>query len=319
MPAFAAVNPWQWHPHPDVDVIMLSAICGYWWAVHRLGPRLVRPGEAVASRRQQAWFYGGVAVLWAFSEWPVHDISERYLLSVHMVQHAMFSLVAPPMLLLGTPDWLVRWLIRNPVLGFLARQVAKPWSALLLFNFLSVFMHWAPLVNHELRSEPLHFSMHLLLFTGSMCVWLPLINRLPELPRLSAPMKIVYTMGTTITLVAPVTFLAVADKPTYRFYAEAPTVFGISHLSDQQAGAGIMWIFHSIVMLGVIGYFFYDWWRIEQRDPATRSRPERPPAPAAGTAPVVATHAPTTAWNGGGLLVPETLTWADVAEELERR
>ena len=42
------------------------------------------------------------------SEWPIHDLAEHYLLSVHMVQHLLISLVAPPMLLLGMPHWLLR-------------------------------------------------------------------------------------------------------------------------------------------------------------------------------------------------------------------
>lgn len=293
----AAVDPWRFHPHPEVDLIMLSAICAYWWATHRLGPRQAEPGLPAASRRQQCWFYGGVAVLWVFSEWPIHDISEQYLLSVHMVQHTFFSVVVPPMLLLGLPDWLTGWLLKNPVLGFLGHRVARPWPALLLFNFLNILMHWEPVVDHELRSEPLHFCMHLLLFSGSMCVWLPLVNSRPDLPRLSHPMKLVYAMGTTLSMVAPVTFLALATRPTYHVYASAPRLWGISHLADQQAGAGIMWLLHSVIMTGVITYVFFSWWAAEQRDPETRSWPERPMAPGER---------------------PDPLTWEAVEHEFER-
>ncbi len=276
---------------------MLLVAGAYWWAVHRLGPRLVKLGEPVASRRQQCWFYGGVAVLWIFSQWPIHDISEGYLLSVHMVQHTFFSVVAPPMLLLGLPAWLIGWLLKNPVLGFLGRRVARPWPALLLFNFLNILMHWEPVVDHELRSEPLHFCMHLLLFGGSMCVWLPLVNSRPGLVCLSHPMKVVYAMGTTLSMVAPVTFLALATRPTYTVYAHAPRLWGISHLADQQAGAGIMWLLHSVIMTGVIAYLFFAWWAEEQRDPQTRSWPERPLAVDE---------------------LPDTLTWDDVEHQLER-
>ena len=47
-------------------------------------------------------------VLWAASDWPVHDISEEYLYSVHMVQHMALSYFLPPLALMATPTWLAR-------------------------------------------------------------------------------------------------------------------------------------------------------------------------------------------------------------------
>ena len=47
-------------------------------------------------------------MLWAASDWPIHDIGEEYLYSVHMLQHMMLSYFLPPLVLLATPEWLLR-------------------------------------------------------------------------------------------------------------------------------------------------------------------------------------------------------------------
>ncbi|HEV2121224.1 MAG TPA: cytochrome c oxidase assembly protein, partial [Chloroflexota bacterium] len=72
-------------------------VAGARWAGSGTTPQeRVTTGQAVL-------FVGGVATLYIGAGSPIHDISEKYLLSVHMTQHMLFTLVAPPLLLLGTP------------------------------------------------------------------------------------------------------------------------------------------------------------------------------------------------------------------------
>ena len=49
-----------------------------------------------------------MVLLWAASDWPIHDIGEEYLYSAHMLQHMMLSYFLPPLALLATPEWLLR-------------------------------------------------------------------------------------------------------------------------------------------------------------------------------------------------------------------
>ena len=76
-----------------------------------IGPRLVRPGQPVVRGRQVACFVAGIALLWAASDWPIHDVGENNLYSVHMLQHMILAYFAPPLLLLATPEWFLRLLI----------------------------------------------------------------------------------------------------------------------------------------------------------------------------------------------------------------
>lgn len=95
---------------------------GYWLALTRLGPRRLPPGEASCTRRQAPLLAVAVVTLWVFSDWPVHDLAEGYLYSVHMVQHSVYALVLPPLFILGTPPWLWRWLL-GPVMAVFRQLV----------------------------------------------------------------------------------------------------------------------------------------------------------------------------------------------------
>ena len=57
-------------------------------------------------RSQVIYYCLGVFTIYAAAGSPIHDISEHYLLSMHMTQHLLFTLVAPPLLLAGIPTWL---------------------------------------------------------------------------------------------------------------------------------------------------------------------------------------------------------------------
>ena len=68
--------------------------------LHRARPR-ARPRSDRASRRSRsarsAAFVAAIALLWFAADWPMHDIGENYLYSVHMLQHMIFSYFVPPL------------------------------------------------------------------------------------------------------------------------------------------------------------------------------------------------------------------------------
>src|SRR5262249_16961085 len=141
-------------------------------AVVRLGPRMAPRGRAV-SRMQVTCFTLGLVATWVASDWPMHDIAERYNYSVHMVQHLVFAMVAAPLFLLRIPAWLMRRLLAPPRLLATVRMLARFVPALLLFNLVLVVTHWPLMVNASLESGAVHFSLHAVLFVSSLIVWLP--------------------------------------------------------------------------------------------------------------------------------------------------
>ena len=87
---FALVNPdpWRFQLHLEVWVLVIAVVASYVYAIRVIGPRVVPDGKVIT--RKQLWaFIVGVVVLWIASDWPVHDISEEYLYSMHMFQHML--------------------------------------------------------------------------------------------------------------------------------------------------------------------------------------------------------------------------------------
>ena len=69
------------------------------------------PASRVVRTRQVVSFVAAMILLFVASTWPIHQFGEEYLYSVHMVQHMILSYFMPPLVLLATPEWLLRTLI----------------------------------------------------------------------------------------------------------------------------------------------------------------------------------------------------------------
>jgi putative membrane protein len=252
--------------HVHLDVIVLAAFleAAYLWALARLRPASLPPGEPSASRRQVAWYTCGVATLAVATAWPMHDLAEGYLLSVHMVQHLLISLVVPPMLLLGLPPWLLRWLLSPAPLRWVVGHLARPFVAFVLFNFVIVVTHWPVLVDLMLRHHALHFVGHAALFGSAALMWWPVIDPLPEMPGLSHPGRMLYLFLQSIVPTVPASFLTFGSAPMYQFYAQVPRIWGLSALTDQTIAGLIMKLVGGFILWAVIAVTFFRWFREEQ-------------------------------------------------------
>ena len=232
-------SPLTPHLHPDVVAFVAVLVLAYWLALTRLGPRLGPAGEPAYTPRQARFLVAGVATLWVFSDWPVHDLAEGYLYSVHMIQHSIYTLVLPPLFILGTPQWLWRWLLR-PVMG-LFRQLVRPWVAVGVFSAVTVATHLPTFVTAAVRSGPAHLGQHTALVLASVVVWWPLLSPLPEAPRLSAPLhQVFYVFSQSLVPSMVGSSLIWAQTVPYRVYETFPRVWGIGALDDQRWAGTIM-------------------------------------------------------------------------------
>ncbi len=253
-------SPWQWQPHPEVWAIMALVLAGYFLALKFVGPRFVSPGDPSATSREKTLFVGGVLVLWISADWPMHELSEEFLFSAHMLQHFLFSLVAPPLLILGTPGWLARWILRPKFVMSAARRLSRPITALLLFNGYLVFSHWPGFVDFVLGSQAAHFFAHLVLVGLALLMWAPVFSPIHEIPRISAPAQMLYLFGQTIVPTVPASFLTFAEKPFYKAYAEAPRISaGLDAVTDQRIAGVFMKLGGGLLLWAVIAVLFFRW------------------------------------------------------------
>lgn len=257
----AASFGWALHPHIDIWLVFGLLAVGYlaslrWW---------VRPEEerVSASGMQMVAFFSGLSIMWVAADWPIHDIAENYLFSVHMVQHTLFSLIAPPLILLGMPAPLLRKLLR-PVMPAI-RFATKPLIALALFNGVILFTHWPVIVNFSVTNHLGHLALHLLLVFSSLVMWWVVVTPLPELGSMQPPGKMLFLLGQSFLPTVPASFLTFATTPIYTVYAEAPRLWGISAVNDQMMAGLIMKIGGGLILWSVIALIFFKWYASENR------------------------------------------------------
>jgi len=258
--------PYAWHAHPDVWLLIAALLGGYFWALRRLGPRHTAAGQPLATGIQKACWVSGVVTIWVAADWPVHDLSERYLYSVHMTQHLLIMLVAPPLLLLGTPAWLAREFLSPPGLYRVVRRLARPMPALILFNAITVIAHWPAFVDATLHSQLLHFATHAALFVSALLMWCPVVAPLPELRPLTPPAQMLYLFLQSIVPTVPASFLVFADKPIYHFYEHVPRLWGLSAGEDQRIAGLLMKLGGGLLLWMVIAVLFFRWHSAEEEN-----------------------------------------------------
>jgi len=255
----------SWTAHPDVWLLVGLFAAGYAIAIVRLGPKWAAPGQAVVTRLQITCWSLGVFAMWVASDYPIHDIAERYNFSVHMVQHLMFTMIVAPLLLLGMPAWLLRRVLRPRWLFSTVRALSRFIPALLIFNVVLVFTHWPVVVDAALRSGLVHFSVHALLLVSSLIVWMPLVSPLPEIPRLVPVLQMLYLFAWSVVPTVPASFLTFGTSPLYKFYEHVPHLFGFSTLEDQQIAGLIMKIGAGLLLWMIIAVVFFRWASEEER------------------------------------------------------
>ena len=263
--AAVAAEPWKFHAHPEVWVLIAGIIAVGVYSVRVIGPKVVPVGAPIATTRQRASFVSGVLVLWIMSDWPLHDIAETYLYSAHMIQHMLMAFVAAPLFLLATPRWLADLLVGDG--SRVARAllwITRPVAAGVIFNLVTIMLHWPAAVRLSVRSGPTHYSMHLLLFCAALLMWMPICGPIEE-RRLVAPAKMLYLFLQSIVPTVPAGWLTFAENPVYKVYDHEPRLWGISVLSDQQAAGAIMKIIGGFFLWTVIAVVFFRWASIEER------------------------------------------------------
>ena len=251
-----AIDWRQWTIHWST-VIGLAAIGAlYEWRARAAGSS---GGEATPGTGRRLSFYGGLLVIFASLNGPLHDLSDYYLFSAHMVQHLLLTLVAPPLLVAGTPGWMLRPALRQPIVGSTARWLTRVTSCYLIFNVVVAFWHLPPVYNTAMAHHPVHIAQHLTFMVAAVLMWWPLMSPLPELPRLAYPAQMLYCFLLMIPMSIVAIYIAMADSVLYPAYSFAPRMWGISPMEDQLIGGLIMWIPGGLFFLGVMTVVFFKW------------------------------------------------------------
>jgi putative membrane protein len=247
--------PWRFQFHPEIWVLVIGLVFAFVYAVRVVGPK-VAPAGQVISRKQILTFCLMIVMLWLASDWPVHDIAEEYLYSVHMMQHMAITYFVPPLALLATPEWLFRLLIGQGRLYRAVRFLTRPVVAAVVYNLVVVTTHIPALVNRSAAGGPLHYGLHVILVTSALMLWTPVCGPAREW-RMTYGGMMPYLFATSLVPTIPAGWLTFAEGSVYNHYDTPVRVWGLSVLSDQQLAGGIMKLGGSMFMWTLIIIIFF--------------------------------------------------------------
>jgi putative membrane protein len=227
-------------------------------------------GRAVPVGRQTAFVAGVLSLALALLS-PLDDLSDHYLFTAHMLQHLLLILVAAPLLLFGTPGWLLVDLLRRTRLLRAARVARHPLIAFGLFNLVFSLAHVPPLYEMALANEPLHAAEHLVFLATALLMWVPILSPAPDvLPKYPPLGQVLYLFLQSIPSGLVGALLAASSTAVYATYVLAPRITPLSPQEDQQLGGLIMWVGTGVYFLIASGIVFFAW---ASREEAANRRP----------------------------------------------
>jgi putative membrane protein len=261
---------WQADPTVVGGLVVLGAA----YAAATLWRHRLAPGARVEPLRV-ASFAGALGVLFVALTGPIHDLSDYYLFSAHMVQHMLLVFAMPPLLLYGTPGWMLRPLLRDARLQRLGHVLTRPAGAFTTFNLILVAWHLPPLYNLAMDQHPVHVLGHLAMMAASVILWWPILSPVGELPRAPYPVQMLYLFVVGLPMVMVAIFISMADDLLYPYYAAAPRVWApLTPRVDQHLGGLIMWIPGGMVFLIALSVVFFRWQVAGGHDGAVRGEAE---------------------------------------------
>jgi len=268
---------WSISPVPLLGVALM--VFAYGVGIRRLG----RMGRHWPRGRTVSFMAGcGVVLIALESGLATHD--DTYF-SFHVGQHLMLSMLGPPLLALGAPVTLAlqagsrttqRRLLR--VLHSLpVGLITHPLVAWVLFAGSMFALYFSSLYALSLRNPLVHESVHVhFLLVGMLFFW-PVVGLDPTVWRLNHGVRLLY-----VFVALPFhAFLGIA-----LLSGNAP-LFSAHTLSDQHAGAGILWAVGDLLSLATVAVVLTQWKahdarearREDRRLDAARLAAEAPAAP----------------------------------------
>jgi cytochrome c oxidase assembly factor CtaG len=268
----------NWRPEPTVVIGVLALIGLYLhWTGSRNQSADGSPFHPVSAVQRSLFIAGALTILVALGP-PLDDWSDHFLLSAHMAQHLLLMMLAIPLLIAGTPAWLVSTLISRGSVRPIMYALTRPIISFLIGNLIIVVWHMPFAYNAVLTNLPVHIAAHLSFMAAAFFLWWPILSRSPELPGLPPLLSCLYLFASTIPGGIVGAFITFAGPGLYDVYPDAPRIWGISVETDQQVAGLTMWVLTGTIYLVWMTVIFLRWAAAEER--ADRGAPAPTASPA---------------------------------------
>lgn len=253
--ASAALASWQLPPWTTASLAATALVYVRGWRVLRAQ----MPQRFTTA--QLAAFLCGVGALFAAIASPL-DAFSGLLLQVHMVQHLLLTMVAPPLIWLGAPAVpLLRGLptrfaktglgpfLAAPGLQRIARMLVHPAVSWTLFAAATVGWHLPGPYQLALRSPGWHQLEHACFFIAGLLFWWPVVLPWPSEAQWPRWTMIPYLLLADLLNTVIAALFTFSERVIYPAYAAAPRLSGIGALDDQAIAGALMWVPGSVVFL----------------------------------------------------------------------
>ena len=230
----------SWYPAWEEVAVLVGLGVAYILAAGRDRPSLLR----------SALFFSGLVLAFVAVASPVATVAVHYLVSAHLLQNVVLAEWAPALFVLGLGPWVARWVARNGV----ARTLTRPLVALPLW--LATYACWhIPFAYEAALDNRLLLDLeHLSYMVVGVCLWWPVFQDDPW--QLPSGGKAAYLFAAFV-LASPLGLLfALLPSPLYDTYVQAPRLWDLEPLEDQQIGGTLMAVSEAIVFFGLLAYFF---------------------------------------------------------------
>ena len=231
-------------------------VCGAAAALYALG------GRGKVRVRREVSYYLGVALAFVVLEPPFDGWADTYL-AAHMSQHIVLMTVVPPLVVYGRP-WPRLWLpfpveARRAVGGALAGSrvfrstggfLSRPPIALALQSLMVAVWHVPQLYDAAVRSQAVHVFEHVCFVAPSLVFW----GALLDAPPVRARIDYLKRAGWYTAAMVPSWILAIVIA-----FARTPIYTEYHSMTDQQLGAGVMWVPGSLTYFVAAFLAFYRW------------------------------------------------------------
>lgn len=266
----------------DPDVLIAIGSVGYYYALGVWRLKLEAPGRVVGEGQIVA-FCSGLLVLAVALISPIDTVGAQ-LFSVHMLQHLLLIIAAPPLLVWSRAAVVMLWALplqERRAIGRLWRRLGltrgigflmQPVVVWTVFCGSFVFWHIPGPYRWALENEDIHVVEHLSFFLTSLAFWAIVIEPFGR-RRLSHGATLLFVVTAAVLSGLPGALMIFAPRPLYPEHAAGVAHWGLTLLQDQQLAGLVMWIPAGFVYVAAAGWLFLAWLEEAERRVSRTVRP----------------------------------------------
>lgn len=238
--------------------------------------------------KQKIRFFCGLFALYMALGGPLNLLA-HLMFSYHMLSMAVAYLVAPPLILLGLPAWLLRPIFNFKFVKAISRVLLFPIFTLFIFNGLFSLYHVPFILDTVMMNKALHAVGYLVLLFAAFLMWWPVVNPIPEQEILTDLKKMGYVFANGVLLTPACALIIFANDPLFSIYNdpeswvqalgfcvpgdpavllqqfEGPQNYALLPPRDDQQLGGIVMKFTQEIMYGsILAYNFRKWYQKEK-------------------------------------------------------